>query len=95
MRQPILKNRAAPEIEQKVVQLALDQPAWGQPILIGISFVNDCEVLRPFGNVGCHYSQIPSTWLWLLNVYDFDVIQVVELQTGSTSPVTHVDIAIR
>ena len=29
-RKPILKNRVAPEIEQAVVQLALDQPAWGQ-----------------------------------------------------------------
>src|SRR5512136_558692 len=29
-RKPILKNRVAPEIEQAVTQLALDQPAWGQ-----------------------------------------------------------------
>ena len=29
-RKPIVKNRVAPEIEEAVVQLALDQPAWGQ-----------------------------------------------------------------
>jgi transposase InsO family protein len=29
-RQPNLKNRTAPEIEQAVVELALEQPAWGQ-----------------------------------------------------------------
>ena len=30
-RQPILKNRAPPEIEGAVVAKAIDQPAWGQP----------------------------------------------------------------
>ena len=29
-RKPILKNRTAPEIEQTVVDLAIEQPAWGQ-----------------------------------------------------------------
>ncbi len=29
-RKPILANRVAPEIEQAVVELAIDQPAWGQ-----------------------------------------------------------------
>jgi len=29
-RKPIVKNRVAPEIEEAVVQLALDEPAWGQ-----------------------------------------------------------------
>jgi transposase InsO family protein len=29
-RKPILKNRMAPEIEQKVVELAIEQPTWGQ-----------------------------------------------------------------
>jgi len=29
-RKPILKNRVAPEIEEAVVELAFDQPAWGQ-----------------------------------------------------------------
>ena len=29
-RKPILKNRTAPEIETAVVEMAIDQPAWGQ-----------------------------------------------------------------
>jgi transposase InsO family protein len=29
-RKPVLKNRVAPEIEQAVVECALEQPAWGQ-----------------------------------------------------------------
>jgi hypothetical protein len=27
---PILKNRTAPEIEEAVVEIAIEQPAWGQ-----------------------------------------------------------------
>jgi len=29
-RQPVLKNRVAPEIEEAVVELAIEQPTWGQ-----------------------------------------------------------------
>jgi len=29
-KKPILKNRVAPELEEKVVELAFEQPAWGQ-----------------------------------------------------------------
>jgi hypothetical protein len=33
-RKPILKNRWAPEIEEAVVAMAIDQPAWGQSCAI-------------------------------------------------------------
>ena len=29
-RQPVLKNRVAPTIEEAVVALAIEQPTWGQ-----------------------------------------------------------------
>src|SRR5271167_2063705 len=29
-RKPVLKNRVAPEIERAVVEIAIDEPAWGQ-----------------------------------------------------------------
>src|SRR5262252_1998024 len=29
-RKPVLKNRTAPQIDQTVVDLAIEQPAWGQ-----------------------------------------------------------------
>ena len=29
-RKPVLNNRTAPEVEQAVVDMAIDQPAWGQ-----------------------------------------------------------------
>ena len=29
-RKPVLKNRAAPEVEQAVVAIAIEQPSWGQ-----------------------------------------------------------------
>ena len=40
-RKPILKNRTAPEIEQAVVEIAIEQPAWGQ--------VRVCEALKRRG----------------------------------------------
>ncbi|MEW6301474.1 MAG: IS481 family transposase [Thermodesulfobacteriota bacterium] len=52
-RKPILKNRVAPEIEAAVVELALEQPAWGQ-----------VRVANELARRGLGISQAGGRWVW-------------------------------
>ena len=53
-RQPILKNRVAPEIEEAVVGMAIDQPAWGQT-RVSNELAKQGMSVSPFGSArsGC------------------------------------------
>jgi transposase InsO family protein len=53
-RKPILKNRVAPEIEQAVVALAIDQPAFGQ-VRVSNELLKRGMSISPFG--------VRSVWL--------------------------------
>ena len=53
-RKPILKNRVAPEIERAVVELAIDQPAWGQT-RVSNELLKRGQAISPFG--------VRSVWL--------------------------------
>ena len=47
-RKPILKNRVAPEIENAVVALAIEQPAWGQ-VRVSNELLRRGMTVSPFG----------------------------------------------
>ena len=47
-RKPILKNRVAPEIENAVVALAIEQPAWGQ-VRVSNELLRRGITVSPFG----------------------------------------------
>ena len=50
-RKPVLKNRTAPEIEQAAVDLAIEQPAWGQ-VRVSSALGPHAECIGHGGNRG-------------------------------------------
>jgi len=57
-KKPNLKNRIAPELENKIVNLAFEQPAWGQ--------LRVCNHLRKEGTF-ISPGGVRSVWLWQMN----------------------------
>src|SRR5262245_45461239 len=59
-RKPVLKNRTAPEIEQAAVDLAIEQPAWGQ-VRVSEALkrrgLSEREALQEFGDQSRAYMQ--------------------------------------
>jgi transposase len=47
-RKPVLKNRTAPEIERTVVELAIEQPVWGQ-VRVSEALKRQCLSISPAG----------------------------------------------
>ena len=64
-RKPILKNRTAPEIEEAVVAMAIEQPAWGQ-VRVSEALKRRGLSISPVSSLGCPIRTRPAP-LSLLN----------------------------
>jgi hypothetical protein len=51
-RKPVLKNRTAPQIERAVVDLAIEQPAWGQ-VRVSEALTRQGLSISPAGCAAC------------------------------------------
>ena len=60
-RKPVLKNRTAPEIEQAVVDLAIEQPAWGQVRVVDLGTAVAVIVQLPAAPVNQVETEVGST----------------------------------
>lgn len=74
-RKPILKNRVAPEVEAAVVELAFEQPAWGQ-----------ARVASELAKRGLGVSAAGVRCVWLRHELQTTRLRVSALQAKASEP---------
>ncbi len=81
-RQPNPKNRIAPEIEERVVVLAVDEPAWGQP-RVANELAKERSSISPAGVRTVWLRYDPQTLKLRLKALESKVAEVGQIRTES------------